>query len=246
MIGALQAAFDEQLKRRGDVLSTIKLFYELRRQQEIPFMKTLMSSRSQLGQDIFVLSELGFKKNGFFVEFGAANGIDLSNTYFLEKEFRWTGILSEPATIWHDQLKKNRSCWVDTDCVWEISGQKIEFNETVVAELSTINRFSSGDLHSGARKGGRTYKVSTVSLNDLLTRYDAPPVIDYLSIDTEGSELAILSSFDFKKTKIRVITCEHNYTPMRDKIFDLLTGNGYTRKYEQISKFDDWYVLEDI
>ncbi len=62
--------------------------------------------RSQLGQDIFALAANKFKRGGYFVEFGATNGIDLSNTYALEKEYGWKGILSEPATVWHEDLKK--------------------------------------------------------------------------------------------------------------------------------------------
>ena len=54
-------------------------------------------SRSQLRQDLFVLSQLDFKRNGYFVEFGATNGFNLSNTHLMEKEFGWTGILAEPA-----------------------------------------------------------------------------------------------------------------------------------------------------
>ena len=60
-------------------------------------LKMLPRSRSQLRQDIFVLCTLDFKRNGFFVEFGATNGVDLSNSYLLETEFNWTGILAEPA-----------------------------------------------------------------------------------------------------------------------------------------------------
>ena len=52
--------------------------------------------KRQINQDIFVLYTLNWKRNGFFVEFGATNGIDLSNTYLLEKDFGWKGILSEP------------------------------------------------------------------------------------------------------------------------------------------------------
>ena len=72
---------------------------------------------SQLKQDLFVLLETGFKRGGYFVEFGATNGIDLSNTYLLEREFGWTGILAEPATAWHEALQRNRNAIIDTDCV---------------------------------------------------------------------------------------------------------------------------------
>jgi hypothetical protein len=52
----------------------------------------LRSSKAQLRQDIFVLNELNFKRDGYFVEFGATNGVDLSNTYLLEKGYNWKGI----------------------------------------------------------------------------------------------------------------------------------------------------------
>ena len=55
--------------------------------------------KSQINQDIFVLYTLDWKREGYFVEFGATNGIDLSNTYLLEKNFGWKGILSEPNLI---------------------------------------------------------------------------------------------------------------------------------------------------
>ena len=119
----------------------------------------------------------------------------------------------------------------------------VDFNQAGAAELSTIDSFTGADLHAGYRANGERYKVNTISLNDLLKKYNAPQEIDYLSIDTEGSEFDILSAFDFDAYKIKVITCEHNYTPMRDKIFDLLTSKGYKRIYEESSGFDDWYVL---
>jgi hypothetical protein len=82
----------------------------------LPYVK---KSQSQLKQDLFVLSEFQIKKNGFFVEFGATNGIDLSNTYLLEKEFNWIGILCEPAKFWHRSLGENRTSFIEHKCVWE-------------------------------------------------------------------------------------------------------------------------------
>jgi FkbM family methyltransferase len=189
-----------------------------------------------------VLSELEFKTGGFFVEFGAANGVDLSNTYLLEKNFGWRGILAEPGRAWYADLKKNRTGQIDTRCVWKESNSILTFNETDYGEYSTIDSFSSLDIHAADRETGQRYSVETISLIDLLGQYGAPRTIDYLSIDTEGSEYDILSSFDFSKYEFRVITCEHNFTPLREKLHLLLTEKGYVRKLQSASHFDDWYV----
>ena len=200
------------------------------------------SSKSQIKQDIFVLSETGFKKNGYFVEFGATDGVTLSNTYLLETKFDWKGIVAEPLKSKYSLLIKNRTCHVEDLCVWSESGKILEFNETLNSDLSTIKEFSSSDFHSEARKGGDIFNVKTISLYDLLEKYNAPKYIDYLSIDTEGSEYEILKNFDFEKYVFKIITCEHNHTDMREKIYTLLTNNGYVRKYENLSQWDDWYV----
>ena len=104
--------------------------------------------------------------------------------------------------------------------------------------------YVGSDIHKEIRieKAKSTYNVKTVSLVDLLNHWQAPTVIDYLSIDTEGSELEILLDFDFDIYDISVITCEHNYSDNRDKLYKLLVGNGYTRILDNISMFDDWYV----
>jgi FkbM family methyltransferase len=225
-------AANAQNKNKNDSDLLIALYSDL-----------LSKSRAQLRQDIFVLAELHFKRNGFFVEFGATNGVDLSNTYLLEKEFAWSGILAEPAKAWHKALSTNRSASIETKCVWRDSNSILEFNEVDQAEYSTIQSFSSSDVHTETRMKGNSYEVQTISLTDLLRKFNAPNKIDYLSIDTEGSEFDILEAFDFDEYQFSAITCEHNHTPNREKIFDLLTRHGYTRKFEQLSSWDDWYVL---
>lgn len=203
----------------------------------------LNQSKAQLRQDLFVLSETNYKREGYFVEFGATNGIGLSNTYLLEKEFSWSGILAEPAKVWRNSLLKNRpNASIETLCLWKDSESRLTFNETDVPELSTLDIFSHGDLHTQNREVGHKYSVQTISLNDLLKKHRAPKQIDYLSIDTEGSEYEILSAFDFTQYNIQIITVEHNYTLQREKIFKLLSSQGYERKFEDISHFDDWYI----
>ena len=209
-----------------------------------PAWENLAKSKSQIWQDIFVLAFLGFKRGGFFVEFGATNGVELSNTYLLEKEFGWTGILAEPGRLWHSSLRENRTSIIDTRCVWVSSNESLEFVEA--AELSTIKSFSESDGHADARQDGAIYCVPTVSLEELLSNHDAPMDIDYLSIDTEGSEFDILRSFDFSKYHIRIITCEHNYQANREAIYELLTKNGFHRVLENVSQWDDWYIHESV
>lgn len=200
-------------------------------------------SKSQLRQDIFVLAQLGFKRNGFFVEFGATDGYELSNSWLLEKSFDWSGILAEPARVWHTQLRSNRSAAIETDCVWKVTGEEIEFAEVGAAALSTVASLSEQDGHHTRRRRSKRYAVQTVTLTEMLQRNGAPAEIDYLSIDTEGSEFEILQCHDFENYRFKVITCEHNYTNNRQKIYDLLTSRGYQRIMEKQSRFDDWYIL---
>lgn len=200
-------------------------------------------SRSQLFQDLFVQFVLGNKRDGYFVEFGATDGYDLSNSYMLERQFGWRGLLAEPARCWHAALAVNRTCAIDHRCVWSRTGEQVNFNEAISPEFSTIDSYSARDMHSARRAEGTRYAVETVSLQDLLAQHGAPSVIDYMSVDIEGSEYEVLRGFDFGQYDIRVITVEHNFVePERSQIFALLGKAGYERRLAALSIFDDWYV----
>ena len=205
-------------------------------------------SKAQLLQDLYVTYKLGDKTDGYFVEFGATDGVFLSNTYYLEKHLHWQGVLAEPFPGWRDALRSNRTANIDYRCVWQESGRQLEFLAAHrFPELSSLKSFAGDDLHAEARLiDAETLAVETVSLNDLLAEHGAPGVIDYLSVDTEGSEFDILDAFDFEKYKIRVITVEHNFkTDAREAIRRLLESKGYTREFELFSKADDWYFHAD-
>ena len=242
-IGIERQTLINRLKKHENLIKDYGLLkYIQNKENKIKYIENLPFSKSQIRQDLFVLNQLNFKKNGFFVEFGAANGIEKSNTHILEKEFGWDGLLAEPAKIYYEDLIKNRKCIIEKKCIWKKSDEKLKFNQTKFPGLSTIEIFSSLDNHRNLRKDGDVYPVETLSLNDFLAKYNAPKIIDYLSIDTEGSEYLILENFNFDKYKFRVITVEHNYTNNRKKIFSLLEKYGYKRKFEDLSHFDDWYV----
>ena len=231
----------DDLVNRSDLAQRLPYLLAVAGDDRDRMFELIEDCQSQLGQDLFVLQSLSWKREGYFVEFGAANGKLLSNTWLLEKRFGWTGILAEPARGWHRALAESgRKAAIDHHCVWARSGESLQFTENPAAELSTLQPLYLQD-HPQRNKAWH-YPVPTISLMDLLEKHGAPAEIDYLSIDTEGSELDIFSSFDFARYSFRAITVEHNYSPNREPIHALLSGHGYTRSSEHLSKSDDWYV----
>jgi FkbM family methyltransferase len=200
-------------------------------------------SRSQLGQDLWVLEQLNWKPGGYFVEFGATDGVLLSNTWLLEKHFGWQGICAEPNPKLFERLKQNRSCLTSPACIYRSTGERMRF---VLADAyGGLEVLGQDDQHVNKRNAyaaaGDLIEVTTTSLMDLLQQNQAPPVIDYLSIDTEGSELEILAGIDWGRHQFRCITVEHNFTAQREGIQALLEAQDYQRLEAQ---WDDWYWKE--
>ena len=239
-------SFIDKMTSDSEVNHKIQFLKTLPDETVLDALKWIDRSHSQHMQDLFVLAECGFKTRGFFVEFGATDGVEISNSFLLEKEFAWNGILAEPARIWHNELRKNRLASIEMNCVWSTSGEILSFVQANRPVLSTLEQFSDSDSHAADRDDGDSYSVKTISLNDLLVKHQAPRKIDYLSIDTEGSEFEILSAFDFETYDVGIITVEHNHSIMREHLYDLLTKQGYRRKMENVSMCDDWYVKETV
>ena len=100
-----------------------------------------------------------------------------------------------------------------------------------------------------ARYEGRMQanKISctTISLNSLLLKHEAPETIDYISLDTEGSEFRILSTFDFNRWDVRFFSIEHNKAHREDgeeymqKLISLFEKNGYSF---EMNKWDVFFI----
>lgn len=190
---------------------------------------------------LWVLHETRRKRGGYFVEFGAVDGIALSTTYLLEREYGWHGIVAEPNPAWHAALRNNRTAEVDFRCVFTTTGATVSFSATAAPLLSTIAAYASRDGHAGARRNHQTVQVETVSLNDLLATHAAPRDIDFVSVDTEGSEFDILSEFDFNYWNVLLFSIEHNLTDSERHLDGLMQRNGYERRYPGYPVVDAWY-----
>lgn len=202
-------------------------------------------SQQETQQDKWILEEV-FPDNGrgFFVDIGAADGIRLSNTYALELA-GWTGICIEPREDDFMLLQDNRP---GSQHVNVCIGREVQTNaEFVVSEQDKLLSGLKDTLgnYMGRPVTGKTITRPVYPLSYVLTWCNAPHIIEYLSVDTEGNEFEILLSVPFKDYMFKAITVEHNFVePMRSQIWHLLMNWGYKRVRE--AKFDDFYLREEL
>lgn len=207
------------------------------------FMLPESDHYTQLNQDFFALMINGFKKELFFIEIGANDGFNLSNTYYLENHFKWKGILVEPNPRYNESLKKRKSKHINT---------------AISDEIGEI-KFVDGGLYGGGlnnldtahKKKLEKSQVITVPTNTLLSLFDenTPRRIDYISIDVEGAEIEILKQFDSLPKDIRFScgTIEHNNrTDDINKITTILKKNNYKIFWLNKTGHDLFFVDNDF
>lgn len=199
-----------------------------------------MNFFSQSGQDEWVINFFKSKKNGFFIEVGAFDGIQTSNTYTLEKYLDWNGICIEANPQVFQNLVKNRKSTNLNVAVNDYNGI-CQFNVDKISQIGTPIRCNR--------------------LIDILIENNCPTNIDYLSLDIEGFEYVALKSFDFSKFNVGLITVEHNSYLEGEKnknlIFDILTKSNFTRIQNDVvckdpnpqwynKPYEDWYVNNNL
>lgn len=208
------------------------------------------NSKSARNQDYFALyCNHNTSGNKYFVEFGGGDGEAESNTWLLEKDYGWTGVLAECNKACLENFNEQRTCKLIQKALYGTSNQKLEFTECDIVSQSTLSETAisyKDHCYHNRINSQKKYEVETISLEDLLIEVSAPKTIDFMSCDTEGSEYDILKNFDFKKYFIKCITVEHNYTNNQVKIFGLLTRNNYVRVLSQITDTEDWYVHRSL
>ena len=163
---------------------------------------------SQFGQDVFVGDILCQKKKGFFVDVGAREGLINSNTFYLENDLNWDGLLIEPHPDLYDQLSiKRKTKRINCACS-NIEGVSkfVKFLEEPLGNSGLLNTFQNKNRLSSIKH--EIIDVPTKNLTKILDENSAPKKIDYLDIDTEGHEEEVLYSIDFDKYEFRAIGIE--------------------------------------
>lgn len=204
-------------------------------------------AQGQLMQEFRVQMELGEIRGGYFVEFGATNGITMSNNHMLEKVYDESGLVAEPNPVFHERLGQERDCRISHERVYSRAGEQVPFLCTEKGLFSRMGDINPEDHNEDKmRQNPDEIRVDTISLDDLLDEHGAPDTIDYMSVDTDGSEPEIREAFDFDKRFVKTFTVEHNFTPMRRAIHELMTSRGYVRRFPEYEYVNDWYVHRDV
>jgi len=196
---------------------------------------------SENDYDKWLLHKTNFKRQGFFVDIGAGDGIIGSNTFLLEKFYNWQGICVDPNPTFLKSLCGSRDCLISDLAVYKQSGKVLPFKHLQQHRTEFIGwHFRSGLAENVDKTSVQfdDHRVYSITLNDLLELYAAPKEIDYISIDTEGSEVDILGNFDFDKYNIKFFTIESNNEENRNKVIDIMSKNKYNIIEDLESKED--------
>lgn len=182
------------------------------------------------------------ERKGFFVEAGALDGQQLSNTLWLEQELNWTGLLVEPDPYSYEALRaKHRKAWTSKACL-----SQDKFVQEVVHVSANLrkNYFSQWRWHSrGAsyqlgvnrsavfdsflQTADQTYTITACfPLVSYLLALNVS-TIDFLSLDTQGTEIGILKSLPWDAITIRVIIVEIEDSTFDPGFISYMRGRGY-------------------
>jgi FkbM family methyltransferase len=197
-------------------------------------------------QDKFLHEKIfGDLQHGFFIDLGAYDGVESSNTLFFEESLGWSGICVEPLPHIFLKLLANRKAACINKCALDRYG-KAQFLHVIpqkqptppigerrsnVEKLSGLVECSTEQHQKMMKKmvkdvGGSIgfFEAECVPINDILA--GAPQKIDLLSIDTEGSEFRILQAIDFTQFKIDVIVVEDLFSDR--ELLRFMKANNYS------------------
>ncbi len=186
-----------------------------------------MTYYSQYGQDNY-LDSIIFKgiEDGYFIEFGAFDGVTHSNTLFFERTRNWKGICIEPKKDAFEKLTANRTAVCINGCVSDKSGQ-VEFLDIEGDSQELSGMICNYDLEHQqriekelAQSGGKANTVIShcYTLNQVFEQCNVTH-LDYCSIDTEGGEINIIKSIDFDNYTIDVFSIENHSNKSRLRNF---------------------------
>jgi FkbM family methyltransferase len=184
------------------------------------------------GLDDKLANYLDFR-NGFFIEAGAHDGYNHSNTYYLEKMLGWRGVLVEAVPRMFSRCKNIRRRSRVFNCALvdkDYPGEEVEMHYAGLMSLvKGARKNPQAEGHHIAQglnwqklDGTYRFKVWARTLESILDTLPQPVSIDFFSLDVEGFEAAVLRGLNLDKYQPRYILVEADYF---DEVNDLLKDN---------------------
>ncbi len=212
-----------------------------------PGYKYYRDGFSQSGQDRLVASHFKYKRNGVYLDIGASDGVEMSNSFLLDKCYGWTGLSVDANWMRYMGLARARR---GGDTVYGCVHVKDTFESfTLGGGLSSVDSLDENTEHIERRKKGikkmMKANVPCYDFNKLVRSwmdFRGIKVIDYLSIDIEGAEWNALKLLNLDTLPIRVIGIEVPYT--NKAYVKKLTDAGY--RAMNYKKVGDQFWEKDI
>jgi len=202
---------------------------------------------SQAGQDAWLETRVfKGKRGGVFVEIGGHDGITGSNCLFFELMRGWSGLLIEASPVFHAQASALRRCPCLPVAVAAGEGEAefldVQAGYTQMGGLvETYDPSIRQQVEANPRHRSEVIRVPTRPLAAILDEQGLSE-IDYVSLDVEGGELAVLSVFPFERYRISAWTIENNRGSR--EIPDLMQSKGF-RRVEALG-VDDVYLHTSV
>ena len=172
-------------------------------------------------------------RTGYFVDVGANDPEDMSQTWHLER-LGWRGVLVEPQPALAQKLKEQRQAQVFA-CACsspDNAGKMLRLH------AAGIHSSLNPDFFVAGMRKEDVIEVPARTLDDILEAAKAPTPIDFLSIDVENHEIEVLSGLTLTRWQPRLILIED--LALNLKLHHLLTSRGY--KWVRRTGLNGWYV----
>jgi FkbM family methyltransferase len=181
---------------------------------------------------------------GVCIEVGAVDGIEYSNTYHFEKN-GWDVLCVEPIPSHYNNLIINRKNCLNY-AISDKNIDEVEFTsvvlkdntKTAVSGLKTDERLFEQLQKLGHKPIKEKIKVTSKRLDWCIENYFNHPKIDFLSIDTEGTELDVLNSLDLNKYGLQLLVVENNFNDLEIELF--LNSKGWIK--DKRVEVNDFYI----
>lgn len=199
-------------------------------------------SFSQHGEDAFFQEKFRYKTDGFYVDIGASHPFRLSNTFLLYKK-GWRGVTVEPIPL----LGHLHSRWRCEDTLVQMAigptPGKLRFFEMFPSVLSTLDAKTAETLVSENKAQLlRCLDIDVMTLSQLFSDYVGTRDVDLLSIDIEGLDAEIITTFDLNVIRPKVICIEANNTVYRNNILTYL----HRHRYQTVAELGVNLIVEDV